>query len=195
MRSERQNTTNISVKDIQRVWGKTKAVAMTRWARVGRRWRVIGCLFLLLGITVLLTHWNITSVPHLRLEYSDDEPASEGWVSGISSSTTLSSFKPQDSPFNESKVALLIENRALPMLAPLLLHFIAVVPPDWRFRFMGSPESVAALNSSIAVRAQVTAGKLDLTLIPANMSTSGQEMISRFLTNLWLYETVVSQPQ
>ncbi|KAI0448118.1 hypothetical protein F4803DRAFT_545637 [Xylaria telfairii] len=191
MRSERQKTTNTLVKDIKRVWGKTKAVVTTKWARAGRRWRVIGCLFLLLGITTLLVHSNIGSVPRLRLEYSDDKPASEGSVSGISSSTTLSSFKPQDSPFNESKVALLIENRALPMLAPLLLHFIAVVPPDWRFRFMGSPESVAALNTSHAVRAQVTSGKLDLTLIPSNMSTSGQEMISRFLTNLWLYETVL----
>lgn len=44
------------------------------------------------------------------------------------------------SPFNETKVALLIENRPNPILAPLMLHFMSVVPPDWRFRFMGSPE-------------------------------------------------------
>lgn len=95
------------------------------------------------------------------------------------------------SPYNESKVALLIENRASPILAPLMLHFMAVVPPDWRFRFMGSAESVAYLNRSIAIREQVNAGKLDLTYIPSNMSTAGQEMISRFLTTLWLYETVL----
>jgi hypothetical protein len=101
------------------------------------------------------------------------------------------SFRAQHSPLNVSKVALLIENRALPSLAPLLLHFISVVPPDWRFRFMGSPESVAFVNKSHAVRSQVNSGKLDLTYIPTNMSTNGQEMISRFLTNLWLYETVL----
>lgn len=95
------------------------------------------------------------------------------------------------SPYNHSKVALLVENRANPILAPLMLHFISVVPPDWRFRFMGSVESVKSINSSVAIREQVAAGKLDLTYIPSNMSTAGQEMISRFLTNLWLYETVL----
>ncbi|KAI0460359.1 hypothetical protein F5B21DRAFT_498302 [Xylaria acuta] len=189
MRPESLNTTNISVQDIERIWEKSKAVAATTWARMGRRWRLIGCL-ILLSIAGLLTHSNLHRVPRLRLEYGDGGSSTQGSVSGISS-TMPSSFRPQGSPFNMSKVALLIENRALPNLAPLLLHFIAVVPPDWRFRFMGSPESVAALNGSHAVRAQVASGKLDLTMIPMNVSTSGQEMISRFLTNLWLYETVL----
>lgn len=57
---------------------------------------------------------------------------------------------------------------------------------------MGSNESVAFVNKSAAVRQQVKAGKLDLTYIPKNMSTQGQEMISRFLTNQWLYETVLA---
>lgn len=72
-----------------------------------------------------------------------------------------------------------------------MLHFIAVIPPDWRFRFMGSPESVAAINRSFAIQQQVNGGKLDLTFIPSNMSTAGSEMISRFLTTRWLYETVL----
>ncbi len=104
------------------------------------------------------------------------------------------SFKYQEpirSPYNESKVALLIENRPFPFLAPLMLHFMSVVPPDWRFRFMGSNESVESVNQSVAIRQQVTAGKLDLTYIPSNMSTASQELISRFLTNLWLYDTVL----
>ncbi|KAH7227224.1 uncharacterized protein BKA55DRAFT_655495 [Fusarium redolens] len=93
--------------------------------------------------------------------------------------------------YNESKVALLIENRPQPIIAPLMLQFMYAMPPDWRFRFMGSDESVAWVNQSAAIREQVKAGKLDLTYIPSNMSTAGQEMISRFLTTLWLYETVL----
>jgi hypothetical protein len=100
-------------------------------------------------------------------------------------------YKQQASKFNESKVALLIENRPKPILAPLMLHFISVVPPDWRFRFMGSVESVEFLNQSMAIREHVAAGKLDLTYIPSNMTTGSQEEISRFLTTLWLYETVL----
>lgn len=90
-------------------------------------------------------------------------------------------------------MALLIENRPFPILAPLMLHFMSVVPPDWRFRFMGSIDSVEHINKSMAIREQVAAGKLDLTYIPSNMSTGSQEEISRFLTTLWLYE-VVLQP-
>jgi len=95
------------------------------------------------------------------------------------------------SPYNVSKVALLIENRVNPILSPLIMHFMSVVPPDWRFQFMGSPESVAQVNQSRAIRDAVTMGKLDLTLIPSNMTTSSQEEISQFLTTLWLYETVL----
>lgn len=176
-------------RDIERVWERGKIVAAAIWAHTGRRRRVA---FLLLSIAVLMTIYlglHHVPVPRLRLEYSDDSP-SQSQASALSS-TMSSSFRPQNAPFNVSKVALLIENRALPTLAPLLLHFIAVVPPDWRFRFMGSPESVASVNSSCAVRSQVDAGKLDLTYIPTNMSTDGQEMISRFLTTLWLYEAVL----
>jgi hypothetical protein len=103
----------------------------------------------------------------------------------------LNTVEAPRSPFNASKVALLIENRVNPVLAPLMLHFMSVVPPDWRFHFIGSPESVAYINGSRAIRDAVAIGKMDLSYIPANMSTSSQEEISRFLTTLWLYETLL----
>lgn len=56
---------------------------------------------------------------------------------------------------------------------------------------MGSPLSMASINRSVAIQHQVTSGKLDLTYIPENMSTNGQEEISQFLTTLWLYEVVL----
>ena len=56
---------------------------------------------------------------------------------------------------------------------------------------MGSVESVESINGSRAIRDAVASGKLDLTYIPANMTTGSQEEISRFLTTLWLYETVL----
>ena len=104
---------------------------------------------------------------------------------------SLAYQRPAYAQYNVSKVALLIENRPYAFLAPLMLHFISVVPPDWRFRFMGSEESVASINQSVAIRHQVDIGKLDLTYIPPNMSVASTEYISRFLTNLWLYETVL----
>ena len=52
-----------------------------------------------------------------------------------------------------------------------MLHFMSVGPPDWRIRFMGSPGSVQFINQSHAIRDQVRIRKLDLTLIPKNMTT------------------------
>lgn len=91
---------------------------------------------------------------------------------------------PPPRPFNDSKVALLIEDRPVAHLAPLLLHMISVVPSDWRFVFLGGAESVAFLNRSRAVRAQVGCGKLDLRELPTAFSAKGQEPISQTLTSL-----------
>ncbi|CAK7218743.1 hypothetical protein SBRCBS47491_003614 [Sporothrix bragantina] len=152
-------------------------LSMAVWSKTSRRMRLFGVFVLLFILAILFSdslHTVSSNVnyPTIKFEYGQQQG---------------------NSMYNESKVALLIENRPFPILAPLMLHFISVVPPDWRFRFMGSIESVKAINNSVAIREQVKAGKLDLTYIPSNMSTGSQEEISRFLTTRWLYE-VVLQP-
>ncbi|KAH8194845.1 hypothetical protein TruAng_010978 [Truncatella angustata] len=161
---------------MQDLWDKTKLLAHGGWSRTTKRMRLAGGLL----IFIIATAW--VSLPTIRTAEYPNIPKIH-----------LDYPEPVVSPYNASKVALLVENRPNPILAPLLLHFMSVVPPDWRFRFMGSTESVAFVNKSVAIREQVNNGKLDLTYIPSNMSTIGQEMISRFLTTLWLYE-VVLQP-
>ncbi|KAI0166299.1 hypothetical protein GGR57DRAFT_510036 [Xylariaceae sp. FL1272] len=175
----------LGTKDLDRLWKMFKAAVVVIWTRPSRRW---GLLLVLCFVAVLIyTNIHPVPLPRVRIEYTLHPSTTPINV------TEDSSSKPKDLPYNTSKVALLIESRPLVNLAPLILHFISVVPPDWRFRFMGSDSSVSSLNHSHAIRAQVNAGKLDLTYIPSNMSTDGQEMISRFLTNLWLYQ-VVLQP-
>jgi len=73
-----------------------------------------------------------------------------------------------------------------------MLHMIGVVPPNWTFKFMGSEAAVRLINESRAIQHQVQIGKLELTYIPENMTTSGSEEISQFLTNLWVYETLMA---
>ncbi|KAA8572415.1 hypothetical protein EYC84_003037 [Monilinia fructicola] len=160
---------------IEDIWDTTRSTVLAVWSKSTRRMRVIGGVVLFFILSTLLFRpsmpqsSSLPSIPKVTLDYGTPPP----------------------SQFNASKVALLIENRVNPILAPLMLHFMSVVPPDWRFRFMGSVESVALMNSSRAIRQHVDSGKLDLTYIPANMTTGSQEEISRFLTNLWLYETVL----
>lgn len=91
-------------------------------------------------------------------------------------------------PFNDSKVALIIEDRPITHLAPLLLHMISVVPSDWRFVFLGSSESVAFVNNSLSVRTQVWNGKLDLLELPGNFSSKGQEPLSQTLTSVAFWQ-------
>lgn len=57
---------------------------------------------------------------------------------------------------------------------------------------MGSEAAVGFINESRAIQHQVQIGKLELTYIPENMTTSGSEEISQFLTNLWVYETLMA---
>ncbi|KAK0737016.1 hypothetical protein B0T21DRAFT_347428 [Apiosordaria backusii] len=166
---------NFSEKAIM-TWQKGKLLSCALWGRTSRRMRLMGATLLFLALATYLSHLAI-----------------ENSVITLPSITLNHHYEVQASRYNASKVALLIENRPDPILAPLMLHFMGVVPPDWRFRFMGSYESVAHINKSSAIRSQVAAGKLDLTYIPSNMTTGSQEEISRFLTNLWLYE-VVLQP-
>ncbi|KAI0022008.1 hypothetical protein F4780DRAFT_789456 [Xylariomycetidae sp. FL0641] len=158
-------------KDASWLWERGKAAVTATWSRTSYRMRVAAMLILFFFTALYFSLPNLATVPvpQLHLEYAPAPRAA----------------------YNASKVALLIENRALGHLAPLLLHMMAVVPADWRFRFMGSRASVGRVNGSVAVRAAVAAGKLDLTYIPGNLSTAGQEAISAFLTTRWVYEALL----
>ncbi|KAF3923046.1 hypothetical protein ABW20_dc0104886 [Dactylellina cionopaga] len=94
--------------------------------------------------------------------------------------------------FNKSKVALLIEDRPLGQLAPLMLHMMNVVPPDWTFRFYGSKISIDHLNHSLPIQMWERLGKLTMELVPSNLTLHGQQELSKTFTNLWFYETFLA---
>ncbi|KAI9851002.1 MAG: hypothetical protein M1838_004694 [Thelocarpon superellum] len=100
-------------------------------------------------------------------------------------------FHPSRSPYNESKLGLMVDSRPLPQLAPLLLHMMSVAGPDWRFLFLGSNESVALVNTSFAVRQQLEAGRLSLREMPEENVTTSQEQYSQLFTNLAFYESLL----
>ncbi|KAK0646009.1 hypothetical protein B0T16DRAFT_151076 [Cercophora newfieldiana] len=89
--------------------------------------------------------------------------------------------------YNSSKVALMIEPRPLPHLVPHLLHMISVVPPDWRFLFIGSQESVVSVGRAYATQYQQVVGKLDLMVLPEPWEISSKEHVFRTLTDPRFY--------
>lgn len=174
-----------------------KSGAHAAWSRTTKRMRVgigiICTLYVNYPLSFLSSHQLISTLSFFFLTIlSPSVPSTSDLPKIPTISLDYNSGLNPTSRYNSSKVALLIENRSNPILAPLMLHFMSVVPPDWRFRFMGSFESVAFVNQSRAVRDAVSSGKLDLTYIPANMTTGSQEEISQFLTTLWIYETVLA---
>ncbi|KAF8859596.1 hypothetical protein BDZ45DRAFT_353050 [Acephala macrosclerotiorum] len=92
------------------------------------------------------------------------------------------------SQFNASKVALIIEARPIPHLVPQILHMISVVPPDWRFMFIGSNKSVISVSRSFATQYQEANGKLDLVVLPKPWSIDSKEDVYRLLTDLRFYD-------
>lgn len=90
--------------------------------------------------------------------------------------------------YNASKVALIIEPRPLPHLVPQILHMISVVPPDWRFLFIGSNKSVASVGRAYATKHQQVIGKMDLMVMPEPWEIESKEKIYRMLTDIRFYD-------
>ena len=82
-----------------------------------------------------------------------------------------------------------MENRPLPYLIPLLIHFIATVPREWSFRFMGSEASVAMLSANPIIQSYVRDKKLFLDLIPYDHVRDfvNYNQVNRFLASAYLY--------
>lgn len=83
---------------------------------------------------------------------------------------------------------MLIEERPIKHLTPLLLHMLYVVPPDWQLLYLGSSESVSAVRRSLAVQHHQADGKLDVKLAPRNASYEAREQRNRMLTDVAFYK-------
>jgi hypothetical protein len=65
---------------------------------------------------------------------------------------------------------------------------ISVVPPDWRFLFIGSQKSIISVGRSYGTKHQQAIGKLDLMLLPEPWLIDSKEMVSRVLTDTRFYD-------
>lgn len=145
---------------------------------------------LLLVVSLAFTWWIASLLPHyepiIKAQLNSRLEEARQRIPSIKVDWT-----PTDDPraaYNASKVALIIEPRVMPHLVPQLLHMIAVVPPDWRFLFVGSDKSVTLLGRSTSVKHQQVVGKLDLMVLPEPWDVSSKEMVFRTLTDMRFYD-------
>jgi hypothetical protein len=66
---------------------------------------------------------------------------------------------------------------------------ISVVPPDWRFMFIGTNKSVISVSRSFATQYQEANGKLDLVVLPKPWGIESKEDVYRLLTDIRFYDT------
>jgi hypothetical protein len=65
---------------------------------------------------------------------------------------------------------------------------MAVVPPDWRFLFIGTEESVAQVGRAYSTQYQQVIGKLDLMVLPEPWKIDTKELVWRTLTDPRFYD-------
>lgn len=156
---------------------------------------VINRMRVLLAVSLALT-WTIASLlPSYKQSASDF--AHRKYNDAVKHLPALRvDWHPKVDPktqFNSSKVALLVEGRPLPHLVPQLLHMISVVPPDWRFKFVGTNKSVMAVSRSFATQYQALNGRLDLITLPKPWKIDSKEDVYRLLTDLRFYDEYLDE--
>lgn len=108
------------------------------------------------------------------------------------SSPSQSEGPPPLSLCEPTKVAFLVETRPLPHLPALFTHMTNLVPPEWTFKFMGSPTSIAFMRASPLVSRLEVSGKLTIIPLPSNYSVSNRESISQMFTDPHLYGDILA---
>ena len=106
------------------------------------------------------------------------------------------SFYKTDTPtngFDMNLVATIIETRDLPILIPLLSLFMSIVPPEWPFVVWCSQDNHESLVTSTALRAHIESGKLNITLLPEELTLETSEDLSRFLTRRWFWDQFTAE--
>ncbi|KAK0738369.1 hypothetical protein B0T18DRAFT_245491 [Schizothecium vesticola] len=145
----------------------------------------------LVVVSLIITWWFASILPHYQPAIKASFKARLGeavqQLPSIKVDWPTPGHNPRDA-YNASKLALLIEPRPLTHLVPHILHMMAVVPPDWRFLFIGTEESVAQVGRAYSTQYQQVIGKLDLMVLPEPWKIDTKELVWRTLTDSRFYD-------
>lgn len=86
------------------------------------------------------------------------------------------------------RAAVIIENRPLENLIPVMLHFHSVLGPEWPIIFYTTKETADTLKTSAPFSRAVNEGRIAIRLLPETVSFSSHRAVSLFLAGSWLWE-------
>jgi hypothetical protein len=124
------------------------------------------------------------------LQFSTPSTSSSSQIKDAALSTTP--CPPPPSPYDATKVAFLVETRPLPHLPALFAHMTTIIPPEWTFRFMGSPIAISSMRKSPLIPRLEKTGKLTFLELPSNYSLKDRETISQMFTDRHLYADILA---
>jgi hypothetical protein len=120
----------------------------------------------------------------LRLQFGGTEASAVHL--GADQDTTFTTPQDHSEPNTIVKnVAVIIEDRSVENLVPLLLHFSSVLGPDWPIILYTSRDVVpdsAPLHRAIEKR------RIAIRMLPSDVHFNNQQSVSGFLTLPWLWE-------
>ncbi len=96
---------------------------------------------------------------------------------------------------DESKLAVLLEKRNEPILAPVLIDFIAKVPPAWPFQVWTEDSTADYLRTVAQLKPHLDSGKLRLKLLPDPGQIYDGNSLSSFMAKPWWWEQLAPAEQ
>lgn len=86
------------------------------------------------------------------------------------------------------RAAVIIENRPLENLVPVILHFHSVLGPQWPVIFYTTPSTAANFSTSAPFTRAVEEGGIMVRYLPDTVSFSDHHAVSLFLAEPWIWE-------
>ena len=96
---------------------------------------------------------------------------------------------------DQSKLAVLLEKRNEPVLAPILIDFIAKVPKPWPFQVWTEPATAEYLSTVAQLQPHLGSGKLTLKLLPNPDEIFDGNSLSAFMAKPWWWEQLAPAEQ
>ncbi len=137
-------------------------------------------IILLLTSPLLLDGSTFRKEPPLDLSEEPETKAPDSSVANPQSNPSTS--------LSTSKVAVIVENRALDNLIPIILHFSSVLGSDWPIHIFTSEGNMGIFSASVPFQREVTAGRFRVRSLPPEEGLNTHASVSGFFTKPWLWE-------
>lgn len=127
--------------------------------------------------TRLLANSSLSHLVHdLTHSESSDSLSNSGNQPGVTANASTS-----------IKSAVIIETRRSAAIIPLVLHFSAVLGPDWPVIIYTSAENFGSFTTSQALLRHQKSGRVVIRSLPEGLFFPNWDSVSNFLTTPWLW--------